>query len=161
MSMTRPNWDTYFFNIAKLASERSTCLRRQVGSVIIKNNNILSTGYNGSPIKTTHCTEIGCLREKLNVPSGQKHELCRGVHAEQNAIIQAAKHGHSINNATIYTTLFPCSICLKMIINSGIKEIYYLERYNDTLCKEILNDCQEYIILHRFDPETEIEETHK
>jgi len=126
--------------IAKIVATRSTCLRRQVGAVIVKNNHILSTGYNGAPKGFKHCDEVGCLREKLNVPEGQRHELCRGLHAEQNAIIQAAVFGVSIKNAIIYTTHFPCSVCSKMIINAEIKEIVYLEYYPDELSQKILEE---------------------
>lgn len=136
----RPTWKEYFMKIAILTAKRSTCLRRAVGAVIVKDNRILTTGYNGAPSGLTHCIEVGCLRKKLNVPSGQRHELCRAVHAEQNAIIQAAYHGISIKDAELYCTNFPCSICTKIIINAGIKKIYYLEEYNDELAKSFLNE---------------------
>ena len=136
----RPSFDEYFMEIAKIVATRSTCLRRQVGAVIVKNNHILSTGYNGAPKGFKHCDEVGCLREKLNVPEGQRHELCRGLHAEQNAIIQAAVFGVSIKNATIYTTHFPCSVCSKMIVNAEIREIVYLEYYPDELSQKILEE---------------------
>jgi dCMP deaminase len=121
-----------------VVKKRSTCLRRQVGAIIVKDNHILSTGYNGVPTKITHCSEVGCLREKLKVPSGERHELCRGLHAEQNAIIQAALHGVSIKDATLYTNTKPCSICTKMIINAGIKRIVYQIDYTDKLADELL-----------------------
>jgi len=136
----RPSWNEYFMKIAILTSQRSTCIRRAVGAVLVKNKRILSTGYNGAPSGTTHCSEIGCLRKKLNVPSGQRHELCRAVHAEQNAIIQAAYHGVSIKGAELYCTNSPCSICAKMIINAGIKKIYYLEGYNDEMTKTFFKE---------------------
>lgn len=123
--------------IARLVARRSTCLRRQVGAVVVKEKNILATGYNGAPSGVSHCSDIGCLRQKLGIPSGERHELCRGLHAEQNAIIQAAKHGISINGATLYCTSFPCVICTKMIINAGIKRIVYLEGYPDKLSAEL------------------------
>jgi len=129
----RPSWDEYFMAICDLVAERSTCVRRKVGAVIVKEKNILATGYNGAPKGLPHCLDIGCLREEMNVPSGEKHELCRGLHAEQNAIIQAAYHGVSINGATLYTTNLPCSICAKMIINAGIVKIIYKEGYTDKL----------------------------
>ncbi|MEF3255755.1 MAG: cytidine/deoxycytidylate deaminase family protein, partial [Deferribacterales bacterium] len=125
----RPDWDDYFFKIVNVVKERSTCIRREVGALIVKDRHILSTGYNGVPSGISHCSEVGCLRIKLNVPSGQRHELCRGLHAEQNAIIQAAKYGVCIDGSQIYTNTKPCSICTKMIINAGIKEIVYLEYY--------------------------------
>lgn len=125
--------------IAHIVKERSTCLRRNVGAVLVKDRHILSTGYNGAPKGLPHCSETGCLREKLNVPHGQRHELCRGVHAEQNAIIQAAVFGVSTRGATIYVTDFPCSICAKMIINAEIREVVYDSLYEDSVSMELLN----------------------
>lgn len=136
----RPNWDSYFMDITALVSRRSTCIRRAVGAIIVKDKRILSTGYNGAPSGIAHCIEVGCLREKLKVPSGEKHELCRGVHAEQNAIVQAAFHGVSIKEATLYCTNLPCSICAKMIINAGIKNIFYQEGYADSMSRQMLQD---------------------
>lgn len=136
--MTRPSWEEYFMEIAYLVAKRSTCLRRQVGAVIVKNKNILATGYNGVPRGITHCEVTGCLREKLNVPSGERHELCRGLHAEQNAIIQAAYHGTSIAGADLYCTNRPCIICSKMIINAGIEKVYYQDGYSDPLAEEMI-----------------------
>lgn len=130
----------FFLDFAKHVSELSTCESRQVGAVIVRDNTILSTGYNGAPSKVPHCADCGgCLRKKLNVPSGQRHELCRGAHAEQNAINNAAKNGVNINGATLYCTTYPCSMCAKSIINSGIKEIYYLEGYPDELTNELFS----------------------
>ena len=134
----RPDWDEYFIEMTKMAAKRSTCTRRQVGALIVKDNHILATGYNGVPSKVTHCDKAGCLREDLNIPSGECQELCRGLHAEQNAIIQAALHGVSIQGATLYCTTKPCSICTKMIINSQISRIVYAEDYNDALADELL-----------------------
>jgi dCMP deaminase len=136
--MTRPTWDEYFMDITHLVAKRSTCLRRQVGAVLVKDKNILATGYNGAPSGVAHCLDVGCLREQLQVPSGERHELCRGLHGEQNAIIQAAKHGTSIEGATLYSTTMPCIICSKMIINSGIKRIVYEEGYADRLASEMI-----------------------
>ncbi len=136
----RPSWVTYFMDITSLVAKRSTCLRRAVGALIVKDKRILATGYNGAPTKIRHCLEIGCLREELNVPSGEKHELCRGIHAEQNAIIQAAFHGVSIKGATLFCTNLPCSICTKMIINAGVKRIYYQEGYADIMSKGMLDE---------------------
>lgn len=145
----RPTWDEYFMEIAYLISRRSTCLRRQVGAVIVKQNQILATGYNGVPSGIKHCNEQGgCLREKLCVPSGQRHELCRGLHAEQNAIIQAAVHGLSIRDAKIYCTTMPCIVCTKMIINAGMEEIIYSEGYQDELSQEMME--QAGILLRLF-----------
>ena len=120
----RKSWDEYFMEIAEIVKTRSTCLRRQVGAVIVKDNRIITTGYNGAPSGLRHCTDIGgCERERLHIPSGQRHELCRALHAEQNAIIQAAKVGVSTEGATIYITLQPCVICAKMLVNAGITRI--------------------------------------
>jgi len=137
---SRPSWEVYFMDITFLVSKRSTCLRRAVGALIVKDKRILSTGYNGAPTGIKHCIETGCLREKLNVASGENHELCRGIHAEQNAIIQAAYHGASIKNATLFCTNLPCSICAKMIINAGIKKICYNSGYADSMSEEMLNE---------------------
>ncbi len=123
-----------------MVAKRSTCLRRQVGAVIVKDKRILATGYNGAPSGLKHCEEVGCIREKEDIPSGQRHELCRGLHAEQNAIIQAAYHGISIKDSTLYCTNFPCVICAKMIINAGIKEVIYEEGYDDLLAMELLKE---------------------
>ena len=153
----RPSWNTYFMDITRLVAKRSTCLRRAVGAVIVKDKRILSTGYNGAPVNITHCSEVGCLREKLNVPSGEKHELCRGIHAEQNAIIQAAFHGVSIKEATLYCTNLPCSICAKMIINAGIKNIYYIEGYADSMSEDMLKEAN--IQLMRLDNQTQGEKS--
>jgi dCMP deaminase len=134
----RPSWEDYFMDIAILVAKRSTCLRRAVGALIVKDKRILTTGYNGAPSGVRHCGEIGCMREKLNIPSGERHELCWGIHAEQNAIIQAAYHGVSIKEATLFCTNLPCSICTKMIINAGIKKIYYQSGYADDLSTDLL-----------------------
>lgn len=136
----RPNWDDYFMEIAEVIKKRSTCIRRQVGAVIVKDNRILTTGYNGVPPKMQHCTEAGCLREKLKVPSGQRHELCRALHAEQNAVIQAAKNGIAIDGSTIYITAQPCIICAKILIASGIKRIVYNGEYPDELSMEMIRE---------------------
>jgi dCMP deaminase len=136
----RPSFDEYFMKIALLVATRSTCTRRHVGAVIVRDNHILSTGYNGPPKGAKHCDETGCIREQLNIPRGERHELCRGLHAEQNAIIQAAVFGVSIKGGTIYTTNFPCSVCAKMIVNAELKELVYLEDYPDELSREILKE---------------------
>lgn len=137
---SRPTWDTYFMDITILVAKRSTCLRRSVGASIVKDKRILSTGYNGAPSGLKHCLEIGCLRKKMKIASGERHELCRGIHAEQNAIIQAAFHGVSIREAVLYCTNLPCSICAKMIINAGIIKIYYLDGYADEMSSEMLEE---------------------
>ncbi|MDY6856997.1 MAG: cytidine/deoxycytidylate deaminase family protein [Thermodesulfobacteriota bacterium] len=131
--MKRPSWEEYFMDITFLVAKRSTCRRRQVGAIVVKDKRVLSTGYNGAPAGLAHCLDIGCLREKNDIPSGERHELCRGLHAEQNAIIQAAYHGICINNSVLFCTNLPCIICLKMVINAGIKKIIYKEGYADNL----------------------------
>lgn len=138
----RPDWDTYFLRIAKLVAERSTCLRRQVGAVIVQNKRILATGYNGAPNGVAHCHELpgGCLREAQNIPSGQRQELCRGLHAEQNAIIQAAEFGVSLRGGIVYCTHQPCITCAKMIINAGIKRVVFLGSYPDEMSVGMLKE---------------------
>lgn len=149
--MRRPSWDQYFMDITRLVATRSSCLRRQVGALLVKDRNILATGYNGVPSGITHCEITGCLRERLNVPSGERHELCRGLHAEQNAIIQAARHGVNISGATLYCTTMPCIICTKMIINAGITKVVYGEGYSDELAREMI--AESGIAITRFAPE--------
>lgn len=136
----RPNWDEYFLSIARLVSKRSTCLRRNVGAVLVKDKRILATGYNGAPSDIKHCEETGCLRERLKVPSGQRHELCRGLHGEQNALLQAALHGVSTEGGKIYATSQPCIICAKMLINAGIKEVVISGHYPDKMAKDFLKE---------------------
>ena len=126
--------------MAELARTRTTCLRRGVGAVIVKDNRVLATGYNGTPKGIAHCEEVGCLRQQMNVPSGKMHELCRGLHAEQNAIIQAACMGVPIEGATLYCTTQPCVICSKMIINAGIKRIVIKESYPDELAQQMIKE---------------------
>ncbi len=123
-----------------MVSTRSTCLRRKVGAVLVKDKRIISTGYNGPPSGLKHPEEVGCLREKLGIPSGERHELCRGLHAEQNAIIQAALHGVSTKGSVLYCTHCPCSLCVKMLINAGITKVIYREGYPDWLAKEIAKE---------------------
>lgn len=137
----RISWDEYFMQMAELTSRRSTCLRRHVGAVIVKDRRMIASGYNGAPRGMKHCGELGgCLREQLHVPSGERHELCRALHAEQNAIIQAAMMGNSIEGGTIYVTDHPCSICAKMIINAGLKRIVIRRGYPDKLAVQILEE---------------------
>jgi len=138
--ITRPTWDEYFLQITDLVATRSTCLRRHVGAVLVLDKRILATGYNGAPKGLAHCLDLGCRREAENVPSGQRQELCRAIHAEQNAIIQAARHGISIVGSTLYTTLHPCVTCSKMLINAGVRIVYYREGYPDALSTEMLED---------------------
>lgn len=129
----RVTWNTYFLSIAKLIATRSTCLRRSVGAVIVKDNQILATGYNGAVTGSQHCLDIGCIREKEGVPSGERQELCRAVHAEQNALIQAAKHGVAVEGATLYCTHQPCVTCRKMLKNAGIVKTIFLNKYPQML----------------------------
>jgi dCMP deaminase len=134
----RPSWDEYFMSIANMVRQRSTCLRRQVGAVVVKDKRILATGYNGAPKGMRHCSELGCLRDREEIPAGQRHELCRGIHAEQNAIVQAAAFGVCINDATLYCTHFPCVLCTKMMINAGIRKLVVDHHYPDELSKSML-----------------------
>ena len=137
----RPSWDEYFMEMAELTAKRSTCMRRNVGAVIVKDKRAIATGYNGAPKGIRHCEDRGgCLRQKLGVPSGQRHELCMALHAEQNAIIQAAKLGVSIDGATLYCTHQPCSVCAKMIINAGIQRVVYQEGYPDDFSLTIFKE---------------------
>lgn len=149
MKNDRPDWGSYFMEIARIVSMRSTCLRRNVGAVIVKDKRILSTGYNGAPSGLKHCMEVSCLREALRIAPGERHELCRGLHAEQNAIIQAAYHGVSINGAQLYCTHLPCSICIKMLINAGIREVCYEDGYPDELSLSLIEESD--IILRKID----------
>ncbi len=125
-------------SIAKLVGTRSTCLRRAVGAVLVKDKRILATGYNGAPTGIRHCIEAGCLRETLEVKPGEKHELCRGLHAEQNVIIQAAYYGVMTQGTTLYSTHKPCIICSKMLINAGVKKVLFLDGYPDAMADEML-----------------------
>ena len=138
--MSRPSWPEYFMNIAGMVAKRSTCMRRSVGAVLVKDKRILATGYNGAPAGLRHCEETGCLREDASIPSGERHELCRGLHAEQNAIIQAAYHGITIGGSTLYCTNKPCVICSKMLINAGIEEILFEAGYDDPLADQMLTE---------------------
>ena len=135
----RLNWDDYFVQLTQLVSQRSTCLKRKVGAVIVKDNQILATGYNGSPSGTKHCTDIGeCIRSSHTQGCGLNY--CRSAHAEMNAIVSCAKRGISCDGAILYVNTFPCSECAKLIINAGIKEIVYVEDYNAPLSKELLSE---------------------
>ncbi len=127
-------------SITRLVAQRSTCLRRKVGAILVKGKRILCTGYNGAPAGLEHCLEIGCLREKLGIKSGERHELCRALHAEQNVLIQAAYHGIAVKGAVLYCTNLPCSICTKMLINAGIQKIYFQEGYPDNMSRQMLDE---------------------
>jgi dCMP deaminase len=136
----RPSYDEYFMEMAHVVAKRSTCLRRKVGAILVKEKHILSTGYNGAPKGLRHCSETGCLREDQNIPSGERHELCRGLHAEQNAVIQAAVFGVSIKGSVLYCTNTPCVVCVKMLINAGVTEIIYAGEYPDELAKQMMSE---------------------
>lgn len=138
----RPGWDEYFMSITRLVATRSTCLRRSVGAIIVKDRRILTTGYNGAPSGLAHCRDTGCLRQEQGVPSGQRAEICRGLHAEQNAIIQAARHGVCIAGSTLYCTNQPCVICAKMLINAGIAELVFEDGYPDPLAEKMLEEAR-------------------
>ena len=138
--MARPSWDEYFIKLALDVAERSTCLRRKVGAILVKNKRILATGYNGAPMGLRHCDEVGCIRAKQGVPSGQRHELCRGLHAEMNAFLQAAVHGVSTLDSMLYTTVYPCSLCAKMIINAGVKRVVEAGHYPDPMAGDLLRE---------------------
>lgn len=151
MADTRPSWDEYFMDIAEHVATRSTCLRRRVGAVLVRDKRIIGTGYNGGPSGLAHCLDIGCLREQLGIPSGQQHELCRGIHAEQNAIIQAARYGVPIDECVLYCTTQPCTQCTKMLLNAGIKEIVFAEGYPDELAQQLLDESG--IVVRRYPAE--------
>jgi dCMP deaminase len=138
----RPSWDEYFMEMASLVANRSTCLRRSVGAVLVRDKRILATGYNGAPSGLPHCLDIGCLRQQLNIPSGERHELCRALHAEQNALIQASLHGISVKDSILYSTTQPCVICAKMLINAGIREIVITEGYPDKMAMDFLKQAK-------------------
>ncbi len=136
----RPNWDEYFLELAQLVASRSTCIRRQVGAVLVKNERIISTGYNGAPKNLGHCLDLGCLREEMGIPSGQRYELCRGVHAEQNALINAAYYGVSTRDSVLYCTNQPCIICARMIINAGVVRVVHRGDFTDDLALQFMQD---------------------
>lgn len=140
MATARPDWDSYFLLIAKVVASRSTCLRRKVGAVLVKDRQILSTGYNGAPKGVSHCDEAGCLRERLGIPSGERHEICRGSHAELNAIAQAAAAGVATQGCVVYCTHEPCVYCAKALINAGCTRVVYLYPYPDELARQILKE---------------------
>jgi dCMP deaminase len=129
--VTRPDIDQYFLKIASVVAERSTCRRHHVGAVAVKNKHILATGYNGAAAGLKDCLELGCLRDELNIPSGERHEICRGIHAEQNVIVQASLHGVSLEGSTIYCTHTPCILCAKMLVNAKIARFVSFGKYND------------------------------
>jgi dCMP deaminase len=140
LPVPRPSWDEYFMRIAFDVARRSTCLRRRVGAILVKGKRILATGYNGAPSGLRHCEDVGCIRQQNNVPSGQRHELCRGLHAEMNAFLQAAVHGVSSLDSALYTTTYPCSLCAKMIINAGVTRVVEAGEYPDELAADLLRE---------------------
>ncbi len=149
----RPPWDDYFLRIATEVAKRSTCLRRAVGAVLVCNKRILATGYNGAPRGLPHCAETGCLRQQNQVPSGERHELCRGLHAEMNALIQAAKHGITIDGAVLYSTTAPCSLCAKMLINSGVTRVVATGTYPDAMAQDMFREADVSFDLHELPQE--------
>lgn len=151
--MSRPSWDAYFLKMSMLVAERSTCLRRHVGAVLVRDRRVLATGYNGAPRGLKDCTELGCLRDELKIESGTRHELCRAIHAEQNAIIQAGLHGVAIGDSTLYCTHSPCYICAKMIINAGIRRVVSFTEYSDRNFPGIFAEAEvEFAVLPVPDP---------
>ena len=144
--MTRPSWERYFMSIAGQVATRSTCLRRQVGCIIVLEKRIVSTGYNGAPSGLPHCEQVGCVRETRGVASGERHELCRGLHAEQNAIIQAAMHGTAVRGGSVFCTHKPCILCTKMLINAGVRRVYYEQGYEDEMADEMAREADLLLI---------------
>lgn len=140
MSNTRPTWDEYFSELARIVAKRSTCRRRQVGALLVKDERIIATGYNGAPQGLAHCLDVGCLREEMGIPSGQRYELCRGTHAEQNAIINAARYGVSTQDSVLYCTNQPCILCARMLINAGVKRIVHQGDFDDQLAVQFLQE---------------------
>jgi len=153
----RPDWDQYFLQVAQVVAKRSTCLRRQIGAVIVRERRILATGYNGAPSGLAHCLDIGCLRDQLGIPSGTRTELCRALHSEMNAIIQAAQHGVSTKGATLYCTHQPCSVCARMLINAGVRRVVYIGEYPDDFTQQILREAGIELVRYTEDlvPESE------
>lgn len=150
--MKRLPWPDYFMAIAFLVSGRSTCLRRKVGALAVRDRRILATGYNGAPAGTQHCLDKGCLRQQMGIPSGERHEICRGLHAEQNVIIQCAANGSDISGADIYCTNHPCILCAKMLINCRVRNIYYADSYPDEMAATILREAKIPVTHLPFDP---------
>lgn len=152
---SRPEWDEYFLELADLVARRSSCLRRHVGAVLVKNERIISTGYNGAPRGLAHCLDVGCLREEMQIPSGQRYELCRGVHAEQNAIINAAYYGVATEGSVLYCTNQPCIICARMIINAGITKVVHRGDFDDELALSFMNEAGIEVIHKSFEGKRE------
>jgi dCMP deaminase len=138
--VTRPDVDEYFLKVASVVAERSTCRRHHVGAVAVKDKHILATGYNGAPSGLKDCLELGCLRDELGIPSGTRQEVCRGIHAEQNVIVQASLHGVSLEGSTIYATHTPCNQCAKMLVNAKIKRYVSFGRYDDNSFEDLFRE---------------------
>ena len=147
--LTRPDTDEYFLKIAAVVAERSTCRRHHVGAVAVRNKHILATGYNGAPSGARDCLEIGCLRDELNIPSGERHEICRGIHAEQNVIVQASLHGVSLEGSTIYCTHTPCVLCAKMLVNAKIKRFASFSSYNDSTFADLFGEAGIEVVIKK------------
>ncbi len=154
--LTRPDTDEYFLKIASVVAERATCRRHHVGAVAVGNKHILATGYNGAPSGTKDCLELGCLRDELNIPSGTRHEICRGIHAEQNVIIQASLHGVSLEGSTIYATHTPCTLCAKMLVNARIKRFVSFGSYNDDAFLELFREAGIEVAIKKKRPSSRI-----
>ncbi len=148
-NLTRPDSDEYFLKIASVVAERATCRRHHVGAVAVKNKHILSTGYNGAPSGSRDCLELGCLRDELKIPSGTRHEICRGIHAEQNVIIQASLHGVSLEGSTIYATHTPCVLCAKMLVNAKIEKLVSFGSYNDSSFAELFREAGIEVVIKK------------
>lgn len=147
--MVRPTWDELFMELARLMARRSTCLRRQVGAVLVRDNRVLASGYNGPPSGMPHCAELGgCLREKLGVPSGERQEICRAIHAEQNAVLQLAITGLSGRGATAYVTAHPCFTCAKLLVQLGVVRVVYADGYPDGLARELFAEAGIEVVRH-------------
>lgn len=140
MVSERPSWDEYFSQLARMVARRSTCLRRNVGALLVKGERIIATGYNGAPQGVSHCLDVGCLRQERDIPSGQRYELCRGVHAEQNAIINAARYGVSTMDSVLYCTNQPCMLCARMLVNAGVVRVVHQGDFDDELALDILRE---------------------
>jgi len=149
----RPDIDTYFLKIASVVAERSTCRRHHVGALAARGKHILATGYNGAPAGLPDCLELGCLRDEQNIPSGERHEICRAIHAEQNVIIQAGLHGVSLEGSTIYCTHTPCRLCAKMLVNARIARYVSFGRYRDDTFSDLFRDTGIEVVLQARPPD--------
>jgi dCMP deaminase len=146
MSNRRPSWDEYFSQLARMVASRSTCLRRNVGALLVKEERIIETGYNGAPQGIQHCLDVGCLRQERDIPSGHRYELCRGVHAEQNAIINAARYGVSTLGSVLYCTHQPCMLCARMLVNAGVIRVVHQGDFQDDLAMEIFREAEVQVV---------------